>query len=129
MVVWPDLASGPVIGPGEVAVTVPVEADAVYPGLRSGDAVAVLATRDKGKPESQTVTLLERAVVYDISLEPGRIAIGSGGDGAEENRGLTNVTLVVPRSEAERLAHAVVNWALTLALLSPQDAGSQTSAP
>ena len=127
MVVWPDLASGPVIGANDVAVTVPVEADAVYPGLRPGDVVAVLATSDRGKPESRTVTLLERAVIYDVSLEPGRIAIGRGSDGGEEDRGLTNVTLVVPRSEAERLAHAVVNWDLTLALLAP-DNGSGTSA-
>ena len=118
MLVWPDLATGPVIGPGEVAITVPVEADAVYPGLRAGDAVAVLGTSDKGEPGSQTVTLLESAVVYDISLAPGPIAIG--GDG-EEGRGLSNVTLVVPRSEAERVAHAVVNWDVTLALLSAQE--------
>ncbi|MDP2674586.1 MAG: RcpC/CpaB family pilus assembly protein [Dehalococcoidia bacterium] len=128
MLVWPDLATGPVIGAGEVAVTVPVEADAVYSALRPGDAVAVLGTSDKGKPESQTVTLLERAVVYDISLEPGRIAIGRG-DGAEDGRGLTNVTLVVPRSDAERLAHAVVNSVVTLAILPPEDGGSQTAAP
>jgi len=118
MLVWPDLTTGPVIGPGEVAITVPVEADAVYPGLRAGDSVAVLGTSDKGEPGSQTVTLLESAVVYDISLAPGPIAIG--GDG-EEGRGLSNVTLVVPRSEAERVAHAVVSWDVTLALLSTQE--------
>ncbi len=118
MLVWPDLATGPVIGPGEVAITVPVEADAVYPGLRAGDSVAVLGTSDKGEPGSQTVTLLESAVVYDISLAPGPIAIG--GDG-KEGRGLSNVTLVVPRSEAERVAHAVVSWDVTLALLAPQE--------
>ncbi len=127
MVVWPDLASGPVIGPNDAAVTVPVEADAVYPGLRPGDAVAVLATSDKGKPESRTVTLLERAVVYHVSLEPGRIAIGKGVDGGDEERGLTNVTLVVPKSEVERLAHAVVNGDVMLALLAPEGA-SGTSA-
>jgi Flp pilus assembly protein CpaB len=127
MVVWPDLASGPIIGPNDVAVTVPVEADAVYPGLRPGDTVAVLATSDRGKPESRTVTLLERAVVYHVSLEPGRIAIGRSSDGGEEERGLTDVTLVVPKSEAERVAHAVVNWDLTLALLAP-DSGAGTSA-
>ena len=128
MVVWPDLASGPVIGPNDVAVTVPVEADAVYPGLRAGDTVAVLATSDKGKPESRTVTLLEWAVVYDVSLEPGRITIGRDSDGGQEDRGLTNVTLVVPKSEAERVAHAVVNSDLTLALLAP-DNGSEEAAP
>lgn len=127
MVVWPDLATGPVIGREEVAVTVPVEADAVYPALRPGDAVAVLATSNKGKPDSQTVTLLERALVYDVSLEAARIAIG--GDGEDEGRGLTNVTLVVPRSEAERVAHAVVNWDLTLALLSGQSSATQAPAP
>lgn len=127
MVVWPDLASGPVIGANDVAVTVPVEADAVYPGLRPGDVVAVLATSDTGKPESRTVTLLEQAVVYDVSLEPGRIAIGRGSDSGEEDRGLTNVTLVVPKSEAERVAHAVVNSDLTLALLAP-DSNFETSA-
>src|SRR3990172_6529108 len=50
MLVWPDLATGPVIGPDEVAITMPVEADAVYPGLRAGDSVAVLGTSDKGEP-------------------------------------------------------------------------------
>jgi hypothetical protein len=79
--------------------------------------VAVLGTSDKGEPGSQTVTLLESAVVYDISLEPGPI-IGKDG---EEGRGLSNVTLIVPRSEAERVAHAVVGWDVTLALLSTQE--------
>jgi len=128
MLVWPDLASGPAIGPDEVAMTVPVEADAVYAGLRPGDAVAVLATRDKGKASSQTVTLLDRAVVYAVSLEPGPIALGSRGQ-AEEERGLTNVTLLVPRSEAERVADATVNGDITLALLPPADASSRAAVP
>lgn len=128
MLVWPDLASGPVIGPDEVAITVPVEADAVYTGLRPGDGVAVLATQDKGKPSSQTVTLLDRAVVYAISLEPGPIALGSRGQ-AEEERGLTNVTLLVPRSEAEEVAHAAVDWQITLAFLPPAEASSEGAAP
>jgi Flp pilus assembly protein CpaB len=118
MLLRPDLASRPVLGSGEVAMTVPVQAEAVYSRLRPGDRVAVLATRDKDKPTSQTVTLLERAVVYEVSLEPSRLSVGRASDG-EEMRGLTNVTLVVPRAEAERLAHAVVNWELTLALLPP----------
>jgi len=127
MLVWPDLASGPVIGADEVAMTVPVEADAVYAGLRPGDAVAVLATRDKGKSTSQTVTLLDRAVVYAVSLEPGPIALGSRGQ-TEEERGLTNVTLLVPRSEAEAVAEATVNGTITLALLPPSDASTSQAA-
>jgi Flp pilus assembly protein CpaB len=127
MLVGPDLASGARIGPGEVGMTVPVNADAVFSGLSPGDAVAVLATRDKDKPTSQTVTLLERAVVYEMAREPGRIAVSSGSGDDQEQRGLTNVTLVVPRVEAERLAHAVVNWELTLALLPAQ--GGSPSGP
>jgi Flp pilus assembly protein CpaB len=106
---------------------VPVAADTVYPGLRPGDAVAVLATSNKGKPDSKTVTLLERALVYDVSMEPARIAIGN--NSGDEMRGLSNVTLVVPRSQAEQVAHALVNADLTLALLSAQGSASQTPAP
>lgn len=120
MVVWPDLAAGPAIGPEEVAMTVPVKAEAVYPGLRPGDAVSLLATEEQGKPGSQTVTLLERTVVYDVSYEAAPVSIGRGG-GEVASRALTNVTLIVPRSEAERVAHATVNWTLTLALLPPAE--------
>jgi Flp pilus assembly protein CpaB len=128
MLLWPDLATGSVLGQGELALTVPVQAEAVYSRIRPGDAVAVLATRDKDKPQSQTVTLLERAVVYDVTFEPGRLTVGRSADD-EEARGLTNVTLIVPRAEAERLAHAVVNWELTLALLPPEPGASQSSGP
>ena len=38
--------------PDQVAVTVPVQADAVYARMRRGDEVAVMATSDKGKPQS-----------------------------------------------------------------------------
>jgi Flp pilus assembly protein CpaB len=119
MLVWPNLASGPTIGASEVGMTVPVKPEAMYSGLRPGDAVAVLATRDKDKPTSQTVTLLDRAVIYETAREPGRIAVSRDSGSDEQDRGLTNVTLIVPRADAERLAHAVVNWELTLALLPP----------
>ena len=128
MLLWPDLATGSVLGQNEVAMTVPVQAEAVYSRIRPGDAVAVLATRDKDKPQSQTVTLLARAVVYDVTFEPGRLTVGRSADD-EETRGLTNVTLIVPRAEAERLAHAVVNWELTLALLPPEPGASPSSGP
>jgi Flp pilus assembly protein CpaB len=120
MVVWQDLAGGPAIGPDEVAMTVPVEADAVYAGLRPGDAVSLLATEEQRTAGSQTVTLLERTVVYDVSYEAAPVSIGRG-SGNDDGRGLKNVTLVVPRAEAERVAHATVNGTLTLALLPPAE--------
>ncbi|MPZ50283.1 MAG: hypothetical protein GEU75_13465 [Dehalococcoidia bacterium] len=119
MLLRPDLATGEPIGPNEVAITVPVAAEAVYAGLRRGDAVAVLATRDIGTANSQTSTLLDRVVVYELTREPGRVAVSRSSESGGEERGLTNVTLIVPRSEAERLAHALVNWEVTLAILPP----------
>lgn len=118
LVLQPDLGSGPVIGPEELAVTVPVQADAVYPRLRRGDAVAVIATSDQGKPQSLTVTLLERATVLDVALESSRVSLGAGDDTVDDGRP-TNVTLVIARAEAERVAHAVVNAELTVLLLAP----------
>lgn len=120
LVLRPDLGTGPVIGPNDVAVTVPVQSDAVYARLRRGDQVAVMSTSDRGKPQSLTVTLLERATVYDVSLESSRVSLGGGGD--DEDGRLTNVTLLIPRSEAEDVAHAVVNAELTLLLLAPEEA-------
>ncbi len=126
LIVRPGLGTGPVIGPDQVAVTVPVQADAVYARMHRGDEVAVMATSDKGKPQSLTVALLTRATVFDVAIEPSRVTLGGGSGTTEESGRLTNVTLLVPRAEAERVAHAVVNAQLTLLLLAPQPADGGT---
>lgn len=115
-VIREDLSAGPLIGPGDVAMTIPVEADSVYPGLRPGDVVTVLGTPGSAQAGGLTVTVLDRALVYDVSLERSAATIRSDG---EESRGLSNVTLVVGKDEAEQLAHASVRWTVTLALLPP----------
>lgn len=123
-VIRPDLSSGPVIGPGEVAITIPVNADSVYPGLRPGDAVTVLGTAGGSQADGPTVTVLERALVYDVSAERSPTSIGSDG---QSTRGLTNVTLVVPSGVAETVAHAAVSWTVTLALLAADGAAEPGS--
>ncbi len=123
-VIRPDLSSGPVIGPGEVAITIPVDANAVYSGLRPGDAVTVLGTAGGSQAAGPTVTVLQRALVYDVSAERGPTTIGSNGQGT---RRLSNVTLVVPSSDAEKVAHAAVSWTVTLALLAPDSAEAPVS--
>jgi len=115
----PRLATGPVLGADAAAVTLAVRADSVYPRLRPGDVVAVVATWDKGKSTSQTMTVLPRATVYAVALEPGGRAIGSRAGGEDTPRTIANVTLLVAKTDTERLAHAAVNWDLTLALLPP----------
>ena len=118
LVVRPDLGEGPGIGPGELAVTIPVDDDAVYGLLRRGDSVAVMATTDAGQPESRTAPLIERATVYAVALEASRVSLG-GGAGGEEEGVPTSVTLVIPRSAAARVAHALVNAELTLLVMAP----------
>ncbi|MGE3073911.1 MAG: RcpC/CpaB family pilus assembly protein [Dehalococcoidia bacterium] len=120
MVVAPDLASGPVLGADEVAVTIPVAADTIYPGLRPTDQVALLATSNAGKPESRTVTLIDRATVFAIGLER-RVIRSSTSDNPNDGATVANITLAVPRSEAEAVAHAVANATITVVLLAPQE--------
>ncbi len=123
-VIRPDLSSGPVIGAGEVAITIPVDANAVYSGLRPGDAVTVLGTAGGSQAAGPTVTVLQRALVYDVSAERGPTTIGSNGQGT---RRLSNVTLVVLSGDAEKVAHAAVSWTVTLALLAPDGAEAPVS--
>ncbi len=120
MVVRPDLASGPVIGADEVAVTIPVAADTIYPGLRPTDDVALLATSNAARPESTTVTLLDRATVFAIGLER-RVIRTTASDDRNDGATVANITLAVPRSEAEAIAHAVANATITVVLLAPQE--------
>jgi len=119
MIVRPTLGHGPVIGASEVAITVPVDANAIYSGLRRGDAVAVLATSEQGRPQSLTTVLLDRAVVFDIAAEASRVALGGT---AEEGGRITNVTILVPREQAESVTHALVNGRLTLTLVAAEPA-------
>lgn len=114
-VIRADLSTGPLIGSGEVAITIPVEAGSVFPGLRLGDALSVSVRREALRRRA-TVTLLERTVVYDVSLERSSTVIGRDG---EDSRGLGNLTLVVGEDEAEQLAHSWVRWTVTVALLLP----------
>lgn len=115
LVVAPDLGSGPLLGPGEVAVTVAVGADTVFDQLRRGDEVAVVETTEPGRPGSATALLLERATVYHVAAETGRLGIG--GAASEEGGRIANVTLIVPQDDAERVVHALVNGRLTLVLV------------
>lgn len=119
LVVRPDLGSGPVLGPDDVAVTVPVAADTVFAQLRRGDEVAVVETTEPGHAGSQTALLLDRAMVYHVVADSGRLALG-GTASPEQGGRIANVTLIVPGADAERVVHALVNGRLTLVLAPPR---------
>ena len=120
MLIRPDLGAAPILGPDDVAITVPVAAHAIYPGLRPTDQVAILATANVGRPESTTVTLLDRATVFAVGLER-RTLRSSSASGADDDVTVTHVTLAVPRTEAEAIVDAVTNGTVTLALLAPRE--------
>lgn len=117
MVVRPDLSTGTVLGPDEAAVTIPVDGEHIYAGIRPTDAVAVIATKDAGKPESETAPLIDRAVVLATTAE--RTTLHSTAtDTAADAGELTAITLVIPRSDMARVADAINNDQLTVVLLS-----------
>lgn len=122
LIVRPALGHGPVLGPDQAAVTVPVDAKAVFGSLYRGDTVAVLATSDPGKPQSLTTTLLSRATVYDIGTDTTRVSIGGGA--ATAGGPIANVTLAIPQGQAERVTHALVNGTITLLLVAPASGGA-----
>lgn len=125
LVVPAQISARPRLGPEQVALTIPVAAQTAVGGkLRPGDQVRVIATRDRGRPESRTDVVLDRAVVYDTGREDRVAALGGGlGEDAERARSgpLSSVTLVVTEEEAVRLAHARWNGDLDVALLPPTE--------
>jgi len=126
LVVAPDLGHGRLLAADEVAVTVAVAADTVFAGLRRGDQVAVLETVDGGPLGSATTLLLEQATVYQVARDSGRVTLGGdAGDDFDDSGRITNVTLVVPRAETERVTHALVTGRLTL-VLAPTAAEAPT---
>ncbi len=116
MVTMDALGTGPRLVDGEVALTVPVDAGTVFPGLARGDRVAVVATSFPGQAASVTAVLYDRAVVFDVATEPAGIALGDAAAMAP----IASVTILVPADVAADVAHARVNGALTLAL-APTD--------
>ncbi|MCZ2110124.1 MAG: SAF domain-containing protein [Dehalococcoidia bacterium] len=120
MLVRPDLATGPALGADEAAVTLPVAADAIYPGIRPTDEVTVLSTANAGRPEAATATLVERATILAVGLERRVVRTGSS-NSPNDGATVANITIAVPRSEAEAVAHAIVTTTITFALLAPQE--------
>ena len=68
--------------------------------------------------------LLDRATVFAIGLER-RVIRSSTSNDPNDGATVANITLAVPRSEAEAIAHAVANATITVVLLAPQETSLQ----
>jgi Flp pilus assembly protein CpaB len=125
------------LGPDQLAISVPVTAETAAGGrMRPGDSVQVLATANKGKPESRTYVVLPRVTVYDVGYDErfavvntaaasaGAAGTGSGGGADTGDRGgqgrPASVTLLVTQEQALAIAQARWNADLDLALLPPE---------
>lgn len=106
----------------QMAMTIGVSPESAAGGqLRPGDAVQVLVTTNKDKPDSKTTVVLPRVAVYDVGYDQGLMVVGAAasGDSAKTQGPLKHVTLVVTGEQAIALAQAKWGGELDVALLPP----------
>lgn len=115
-----QLTGRPPLGPGQLALTIRVGSDTAVGGrVRPGDAVQVLVTTNKGRPESRTAVVLPRVTVYDIGHDERLAVINTAGpSGSDQPQApLSSLTLIVNQEQALQLAQAKWNGELDVALL------------
>jgi len=111
----------PRLGPGQLALAIPITPESAAGGmLQPLDAVEVLLTTDKGKPEARTTVVLPRAIVNDVGYA-GRLGAVNvdAGMGPGSQGPIRWLTLVVSQHQAVQLAHAKWAGELDVALLPP----------
>ena len=117
------------LGPDQVAITIPVSADTAPQRVEPGSSVEILATADKGKPESRTYVVVQRAVVLDVAYDNAVSVVnttGAGGPGSADATGgargkLASISLTLSPEQAIAIAAARWNAALDVVLLPPEE--------
>lgn len=118
IVVRAQISERPRLARDQLALTIPVSAASAAGGqLREGDEVQVLLTRNGGKPEAETVVVLERVRVYDVGYDE-RAAIRTTSQQTTPGP-LAWLTLIVTTEQARALAGARHSGELDVALLPP----------
>ncbi|MGH3421432.1 MAG: RcpC/CpaB family pilus assembly protein, partial [Streptosporangiaceae bacterium] len=118
LLVRAQLSGLSVLGPGESAMTIPITpTNAAGDHIQPGDSVKIVATSDKGHPDSKTTIILPRVRVYDVGYgESTSITAGSG----SSSRGpVASLTLIVNDDQAVILGQARWNSDLDALLLPP----------
>ena len=107
-----------------MALTIQVSANTAAGGrIRPGDSVQVLATTNKGRPESRTTVVLPRITVYDVGQDERTAVINTvGSDDVDSDTAssVSSLTLIVSQEQAVQLAVAKWNADLDVALLPPE---------
>jgi Flp pilus assembly protein CpaB len=109
-----------------MALTIQVSSNTAAGGrVRPGDAVQVLATTNKGRPESKTTVVLPRITVYDVGKDERGAVINTGGSGdvdRDDAAAISSLTLIVSQEQALQLTVAKWNGDLDVALLPAEGA-------
>lgn len=133
MLVREQISTQPTVPATDSLMTIPVSnASAVAGHIHPNDTVTVLATFDKGKPDSKTTVVLQRARVYDVGFDQsaGAVNTSSSTDSQAGQHGqITTVTLILDDSQQQeaQLAQAKWNGDLDVVLL-PASADAQPTA-
>jgi len=120
----------PALGPGQLGLTIPISPETAAGGhLHAGDAVQVLLTLNKGKPESRTTVVLPRVIVLDVGYTQQSTVVNTTGAAESANRStdsgpVTSLTLMVTQDQAIQLAQARWSGDLDVALLPSTPSGS-----
>lgn len=119
-----QLSGRPPLAQGQMALTIQVNANTAAGGrIRPGDSVQVLATTNKGRPESRTTVVLPRITVYDVGQAERTAVINAGGSDdvdSDTASSVSSLTLIVSQEQAVRLSVAKWNADLDVALLPPE---------
>jgi Flp pilus assembly protein CpaB len=119
-----QLSGRPPLGQGQMALTIQVSANTAAGGrIHPGDSVQVLATTNKGRPESRTTVVLPRITVYDVGQDERTAVINTGGSDdvdSDTASSVSSLTLIVSQEQAVQLSVAKWNADLDVALLPPE---------
>ncbi len=121
-----QISHRPPLAPDQMALTIAVNPETAVGGsVRTGDAVQVLVTTNKGKPEAETAVVLPRVIVYDVGRDQRSLVVGTSGAGGPDDRSsvrgpLASLTLIVTQEQAVQLAQAKWSGELDVALLPAQ---------
>jgi Flp pilus assembly protein CpaB len=118
LLVRAQLSGRPALGPGESAMTIPISPTNAAGGhVQPGDDVKIVATSDRGHPDSKTTIILLRVRVYDVGY--GESASITSGSSSTSRGPVASLTLIVNDDQAVALGQARWNSDLDALLLPP----------
>lgn len=122
-----QVSSRPRLAPDRLALAIPIKPESAAGGrLRAGDEVQILLTRNKGKPEADTVVVLERATIYSVGYDERATVINAANASRTDTGPLASLTLIVMPDQARALATARHSGELDVALLPPLPLAAET---